>query len=257
MGNATMRIFTGMAGLIVAAAAVTSAQAGGFCQPAGYKDSSGFCVPYSIWAGLYVGANVGGAFDTLSVNDINAYALGAAPGTRTDVKTDAFFGGVSAGYNIQQSNFVFGVEADIGGMSLSDTKLLTGTASGTVVGIDSGLYGDVTGRLGYNFGHVLIYGKGGFAFYQADDRFSTGTGSFSRATTAETFTGWTAGGGIEYKINTAWSFKLEYQYFDFGSENFTVFNAVGTPFHFKDDLTVNTVKVGANYWLSPGYAPLK
>ena len=59
--------------------------------------------------------------------------------------------------------------------------------------------------------------------------------------------GWTLGAGLEYKINRNWSAKAEYQYFNFGNLNYTVFNAGLVPFPFRQTLNVSTVKVGLNY----------
>ncbi len=254
-----MKMLSGIVGLTLTSVAALSSATAGDYQSGGYKDGPAYTryVPYTSWTGFYVGANIGGVWDDLKVTDIDGYAAAAVPGTKTGLTTDGVFGGGSMGYNIQRGPVVFGIEGDIGGMSLSDKKLLNGTLSGTSVGIDSGLYGDVTGRLGYVFDRSLVYAKGGFAFYDGENKFSTVTGSYSGNTTTNTFTGWTFGGGVEYKLNTAWSLKLEYQYFDFGRENFTVFNAAGAPFRFKDDLTVNSVKVGVNYFIYPTYLPLK
>jgi len=56
------------------------------------------------------------------------------------------------------------------------------------------------------------------------------------------------GAGIEYGFTPNWSAKVEYLHFNFGNTlDYTVFNAVGTPFRFNQNLTVETAKVGVNY----------
>ncbi|MGA7323538.1 MAG: outer membrane beta-barrel protein, partial [Rhodomicrobium sp.] len=63
------------------------------------------------------------------------------------------------------------------------------------------------------------------------------------------------GGGIEYKINPAWSLKGEYQYVDFGTAKLTdAANAVTTN---SLDTNFHTVRVGVNYHFGGGYEPLK
>ena len=61
-----------------------------------------------------------------------------------------------------------------------------------------GLYGDLTGRLGYAFGPALVYAKGGFAFFDGEAKVTI-AGDTSTAT--NTFTGWTLGGGLEYALS--------------------------------------------------------
>lgn len=117
--------------------------------------------------------------------------------------------------------------------------------------IKSGFYGDVTGRLGYSFDRWLVYGKGGYAFYNGkiwvNDTAATAWNS------ANSLNGWTAGGGIEYQVSPAWSVKVEYQYFDFGTQRLTV----DSTDRYDNALTVNTVKAGINYHLGAAYVPLK
>jgi outer membrane immunogenic protein len=104
-------------------------------------------------------------------------------------------------------------------------------------------------------GPTLLYGKGGFAFLDANRTFSTklvGVG----ATNINTFTGWTLGGGIEHVINPAWSLKAEYLHFDFGDQDFSL-NGLANPSRFRETLEIDTVKVGVNYHFGTGYVPLK
>ncbi len=58
-------------------------------------------------------------------------------------------------------------------MDLNKNKLLTGSTANTHVGLDSGFSGDVAGRLGYAWDNFLVYGKGGFAFYDGNRTFTT------------------------------------------------------------------------------------
>ncbi len=145
------------------------------------------------------------------------------------------------------------------------------------------LYGDITGRIGYAADQVLFYGKGGVAFVDTDIKanyigqncsmaHSCGR-NYNPPVKPSTFDfeqsdmlwGWTVGGGIEYALSPAWSVKIEYLHFDFGSTSFRhdgTYNIVGTPWHstLKGDVnmspTVDSVKLGVNYRLDMA-SPLK
>jgi outer membrane immunogenic protein len=204
--------------------------------------------PLVSWAGFYIGVNAGGAWAHSDITDINPYAALALPGTVTSINTSGFLAGGQAGYNWQASNFLFGLEADGGFMDIGGNKLLTGTVSGTRVGLRSGAYGDFTGRLGVTFNRALFYVKGGYAIIEDASSFSTVTGSFSRITRHSTDSGYTIGAGMEYKFTPNWSAKVEYLHFDFGNTlNYTVFNAAGFPSQFNQNLRIDTVKAGVNY----------
>jgi len=205
------------------------------------------CAAYS-WSGFYLGGSVGAAWGDLSVKDLNE-----VPGTFKNRPTDVFGGG-QVGWNLQRGNLVFGPEVDLGVMGLSHTAIQPGTGNFINSGIESGFYGDVTGRLGYAFGPALLYGKGGFAFTEGPIS-NTDVGEFTAKVTG--LTGWTAGGGIEYKLSRAWSLKAEYLHFDFGSERIV---APTDGDRYDNKLTIETVKVGVNFHFGEGgtyYAPLK
>jgi outer membrane immunogenic protein len=212
--------------------------------------------PAITWTGFYGGLNFGAVWARSDVTDVNAYAAAATPGTVTSISTGArFLIGGQIGYNWQISNVVFGIEGDGGWMDIGSNPLLTGTGSGTRVGLNTGgsAYGDITGRLGVTFDRALLYVKGGYAVIDKPSTFSTVSGSFSGLTMPRTDSGYTIGGGVEYKFTPNWSVKLEYLHFDFGHTlNYTVFNAGGTPFLFNQNLRLDTIKVGANFtWGGP------
>jgi outer membrane immunogenic protein len=199
------------------------------------------------WSGVNVGGFVGGAWNKSKITDVDGYAGGAPAGTTTTDKSQGAFGGASLGYNFQTGRLVYGLEADIGYLGPKHSTDLTGSTSGTTVGLRSGVYGDITGRLGVAVGPALLYGKGGIAFLGGGDNFNTQSGSFSSTSNTNIYTGWTAGAGIEYAWSKNWSTKIEYQHFDFGKRDFTVFNAASVPFTFNQAVTSDTVKVGLNY----------
>ena len=135
-------------------------------------------------------------------------------------------GGGQIGYNWQANNvfsgFVFGVEADFGGTGFSfnhhpfNNVLFNDD-------MNSGFYADFTGRLGYAAGPALFYIKGGWALFDggraleiARRRFSWPVGC---SISSNGISGWTFGGGVEYKFAPNWSAKVEYRHFDFGNFN--------------------------------------
>ena len=95
---------------------------------------------------------------------------------------------------------------------------------------------------------VAIGQAGSFSFFCASDiHCFTGAG-------AQTRSGWTAGGGAEYRLDAHWSAKLEYQFVDLGTQLLTVtaigLNAPGTALSsltaaFRDQM--NVVRGGLNY----------
>jgi opacity protein-like surface antigen len=195
------------------------------------------------------------------------------------------FGGGQFGYNFQGgngglggnflgSNFVFGVEVDLGAVALNqhNNRFVSTPVGGTFVGMaldghdDGGFYGDVTGRLGYAWGSALIYAKGGFAFLDVGNRlretvfFSDGTARFfdGHNNNDNFVTGWTVGGGLEWKVGPSWSIKAEYLHFDFSNDNNDNCCNDGffNNFHDNAHLTADTVKLGFNYFWNAPAAPL-
>jgi outer membrane immunogenic protein len=195
-----------------------------------------------------VGGHAGAAWADLQVRDIDE-----VPGTFKHTPTD-FFGGGQFGFNLQRSIFVFGAEVDLGATALNGTAIQPGTGGIIRSRLDGGFYGDVTGRLGFALGPTLLYAKGGYAFSDQGSVTITDVGEFTRKDSG--LTGWTIGGGVEYKLSPTWSVKAEYLHFDFGSEQIV---APTDGDRYENKLSVDTVKVGVNFHFGGGdrYVPLK
>jgi outer membrane immunogenic protein len=222
----------------------------------GYKDGPDY-LPGPLWQGFYVGASAGGAWTTINAAD-NAVLLGT-PGSVIAIRgldSARLFGGGQFGYNVQSGNFVYGAEADLGGLDnganaafqdpSKPARILTVKSSG-------GFYGAITGRGGFVLGNALIYAKGGFALFTGDVRVADAYDGIYQ--NSGTFTGWTVGAGVEYKFSPNLSLKAEYQYFDFSNNNFSCCLAYASGF-LADSITANTVKVGFNYAIHSVNYPL-
>ena len=93
--------------------------------------------------------------------------------------------------------------------------------------------GSVRGRVGVAFDRFLAYGTGGIAF--------TGLEVVAPAvTTSETRAGWTLGAGLEYAFTDNVTFRGEYRYSDFGSDNYA---GVAAPI----GVTNHALRFGLNY----------
>jgi outer membrane immunogenic protein len=232
---------------ILAAAAVAAlagaANAADMDSPAGGLKDTPYVVAPS-WTGFYVGANLGGGFaDLRSTVDVAGTNVSSLSNNASGVA-----GGGQLGYNYQMGSFVFGAEFDFGGLGLQNTALFPFTDAGTT--INNGFYLDVTGRLGYAAGPALFYAKGGYAWFDGPVGLTAPVPDGN--ITHSGLNGLTIGGGIEYKINPTWSVKGEYQLFAFQRLDFT-----DTDVTIHNYLTVNTVKVGVNYFVGNVYTPLK
>jgi opacity protein-like surface antigen len=246
----------------LAAAAVALISAAGAANAAdlysgGLKDTA--FVPPPLWTGLYLGAHVGGAWADLKTTDrYGAWAPYDHAGYGWSDSASGVIGGGQIGYNWQANNvfngFVFGVEADFGGTGFSVNHRLFNDDR-LHDGLDSGFYADLTGRLGYAAGPALFYIKGGWAYFESGGKLrDTGFVDGNVHSAVENgLSGWVFGGGIEYKFTPSWSVKVEYQHFDFGNFNDSLY----TGYRFDRSLTADAVKVGVNYFVGNVYQPLK
>ena len=119
------------------------------------------------------------------------------------------------GYNFQSGNFVFGLEGSFSAANFDGrftSPYLPGVGAWTP---NMNWLGTVTGRVGYSFGKILPYVKGGFASAETGSPLQgSPTGAFSQGTTS---TGWTGGVGLEYQVSPKLSLGLEYLYTDLSS----------------------------------------
>lgn len=191
--------------------------------------------PIYNWTGLYIGAQVGGAFQGSSgftTNDPTMF------GQRDD---SSFIGGGVLGANYQFSpNWVLGIEGEFNGLSNNRYTFDNGVDAARV---KNDWLASVTGRLGYTWGPGMIYAKGGVAF-----RDNGGIAATTPVLVSRDTTGYTVGAGLEYMFAPAWSAKIEYQYYNFDHTNLAF--ASGSTVNYRDDL--HTVKAGINYHFNWG-----
>ena len=229
------------------------------------------------WVGAYAGVNLGYSFGASQSRTSTVFAspgyfastsVPAIAAVGNDhLSPDGFVGGGQVGYNFAFGpNFVAGLEADFEANSISDKEAATGTypccaPSSFTVGskIDSSWLFTLRPVLGYAWDSWMIYGTGGLALHDQKASFvftdnfanALSTGGFS--TTKGT---WTAGGGIQGKIDTNWSWRVEYLYIDYGHMGGTSTNLVaGSPavafpqnsFTQFASFTGNVVRFAVNY----------
>jgi outer membrane immunogenic protein len=199
------------------------------------------------WTGFYLGIDVGAAWATDTVSP-TVDDGGTIYPRSNKISTSGPLGGATLGFNYQLSSFLFGVEGDIGALALANSAADPGFA-GEFDSINNGLYGDATGRLGFVWGPALLYGKGGWAFF--DGQGSTTLATATATTQTGMFTGWTYGGGIEYRLDGPWSAKIEYLHFAFGTKDASLTDLVGV-IPYANALSVDTVKFGLNYKFGMG-----
>jgi outer membrane immunogenic protein len=232
-----------IAGLGVLALLIAAPLSGALAADMAVKAAPLAPAPIS-WTGFYLGLDAGGAW----ARDVVTPTVpdgGVFPRNNTLTPT-GFLGGGTVGYNFQAGNIVFGVEGDLGYMNLNVRKpdLLGGTEANNLVG--SNLYADATGRIGFVASNAyLFYAKGGYAVYEGKANTTTGLAGFT-VVNSGSFHGWTVGGGLEYKMTANWSSKIEYLYYDFGTETANLVSGAGT-FPYANVLKVNSVKIGLNY----------
>lgn len=239
-----------------------------------FKEAAPVYVP--TWSGFYVGAAFG--FGVGSVDRNNRVRELDTDGT-TIIYDGILFGGGDTregaiysghiGYNWQRTNWVFGVEAAINGVGTNNNH---SRCVGLNVGefncdSDNNWYATFVGRIGYAQGPVMIYGLGGVAWADNNNRFREdgyvrywpdGVWHDDNGNDA----GWVAGIGLEYALNPHCLLRVEYSHVDFsnGNNSFDAVDNDGYTWHFDNgaDLSFDVIKIGASYKFGDRYVePLK
>jgi len=243
--------------------------------------------PIPIWSGLYIGGTLGlGAGDTSDRVRINAEddaaiaeVIGTADSTfapttfdninaiesflSTDYDMQGAVYGAFLGYNWQNGNAVFGIEAGLNGTNIDGS---TDCAIIADCSRELDYYGRVIGRLGYARNNLLFYGFGGVAWGDVSTDISVlGTSvddswvvdedaDFSSSFNQEnTHVGWTAGIGLEVAFTDRFFAGIEYAHVDLGEESYRALSYnlddVSIDVRNKVDVEFDVIKLRASYKL--------
>jgi outer membrane immunogenic protein len=202
--------------------------------------------PDRPWTGFYAGLHAGYAWGDADVRDTNG---GVLPGPFSYDPRGAFGGG-TIGYNWRIQGIVVGVEADLGYMDLNGEGRIPSSTPPNFqrITLDGGFYADATLRLGVLLTpSTLVYGKGGFAYFNGEARQKTTKPGYE-TTGTDAFNGFVIGGGVEHFITSSLSIRAEYLHFDFGSEGGYQTSITDPPIGFKylnkTDVTADAIKFG-------------
>jgi outer membrane immunogenic protein len=175
------------------------------------------------WAGWYIGANVGGAWQQAQSD----YGFSFSKTT--------FIGGGQIGYNWQHGNFVFGLESDISGLA-GKNKFYDGFSS-SIQWLST-----TRARFGLAVGDTMVYTTAGLAVGGVKHeipRDSQGTYSSTK-----TSVGWAVGGGVEHMLNRNWTIGLEGLFVDLGRSNLDT--KIGR-FKFSNQAVIGRVKLNYKF----------
>jgi outer membrane immunogenic protein len=174
------------------------------------------------WTGFYIGGNLGGAWGQGSFSDPFGNNFGASNSIK-------FIGGGQVGANYEFSNgALVGVEADFDWLPNNGNTTTTtlaagpGTPATASVTVNNQWVTTVTGRLGYAWDRLLVYGKGGGAWVGSSNPTVAVNGVATTVSTTNSNWGWTAGAGVEYAFWGNFSARLEYDYIGLQNQSFTI-----------------------------------
>ena len=194
------------------------------------------------WAGAYVGVAGGGAWGAATPRN---NATGADQTPRFDMSGGIV--GITSGFNIQSGNGLFGFEGDISAVGKKGSAFEFPPNAAFSNEVREQWLSTFRGRVGYARDNWLLYATAGGAVANVTNNIVAPAGTISEQ---QWHWGWTAGGGLEVKLNQDWSAKVEYLYV--GLQDKSYFNPAPSPvfpgnqrLHLDD----HVVRVGVNYKL--------
>src|SRR5258708_6717776 len=197
------------------------------------------------WTGFYVGGHFGrdSGHANMKVDPLPSAAQFVNLSTQSlHTNPAGKIGGLQGGYNLQRGPVVYGIESDYSFSDMKGTKVISpivqnngtpfpgtsviGTANSTVSHQDTDWIGTLRLRLGATpVPRLLVYGTGGLAYghvtyFATTDFTPVGTERYP-AFADKTRGGWCAGAGTELGIQSHFTARFEYLFYDLGSEILT------------------------------------
>ncbi len=216
--------------------------------PAPVYTKAPMMAPFS-WTGFYIGGDGGYGFGTSSGTVTGGVPAGTAAYSFNP--TGPIAGGFIGG-NYQIGQLVLGAEADWQWANLTGSGSAAGTgglpasvtASTTVKD-----YGSARGRIGYAVDHWLIFGTAGWAWGAWSTAYGPTGGAVVATSSANSNTGWTAGGGLEYAFTSYLLGRVEYRYTNLGTVAFTSPTVSDT----GNKVVISDVRAGLAFKFGGGY----
>ena len=217
--------------------------------------------PLYNWSGFYIGGNLGAGWNsTGSITD----TAGSTFGTTTNT---SFLGGGQVGVNYEfWGGVVVGAEAMFDWLpntknTINASNKCSRVTNTAAANINNRWLTTATGKLGYAWDRVLLYGKGGGAWVGVSNPSLTvnngANGAASFATNSSNNFGWTAGLGVEWAFAVNWSARAEWDYVRLQNQSYTVASTAPVPFA-NDVISVNNRSInmftaGLNYKFGGGW----
>ncbi len=211
--------------------------------------------PIYDWSGFYAGVNLGwGSADSDWTNTASTPATtfyDAVPGDWFSNRSAGAIGGGQFGYNFQNGPLVYGVEAmfDAAALKVTSPSLFGAGDDKFETKIDA-LFA-FTGRVGYAWQNVLLYGKAGLAIGHVSLSVSDTVGPFTGSGSDDRWVvGPTVGAGLEYGFTPRLSLAVEYDYTHLNSASYELGGGVGSYLWDVAPHNVHVVTARLNYRFS-------
>jgi outer membrane immunogenic protein len=194
-----------------------------------------YSAPSETWGGSYSARFGSGVWGRVGTQDSTT-----GIGSGFDLGTHA---GAASGLNIQSGKWVLGYEADTsvtrngGPVELAPNAAWSGDAKERWLST-------YRGRIGVAQDNWLFYATAGGALANVQQNAVSPAGS---PADARWYWGWAAGAGVEWKVNTDWSAKMEYLYV--GLQDKSYFNPSPAPTDQRVRPDDHVVRFGVNYKL--------
>jgi outer membrane immunogenic protein len=239
--------------------------------------------PYS-WTGCYIGGHIGQGRTNTRISEpddtaVNGVQYFAPTGTAIGVRDTGTVGGIQGGCDYQfAQNWLAGVGGDFSWANIDGQTVdpfFAGKNGGPVfLNSKTDRLATVTGRVGFVWDRVLVFGKGGAAWARSThsiegltfwgnpvsgDCLSGGVSVPCNPAGTDKRSGWTLGAGVEWAFAARWSVGVAYDHYDFGTRTISLTDPngapglAGMPVTGPVDVkqTIDTVRLSFNYRLLP------
>lgn len=214
------------------------------------------------WSGLYLGLHAGGGWGDTDLNFPVTNFYTTAPNQGLAPNLDGWIYGGHIGYNFQIGSFVFGPEVSYSGTTLQDAQIGGVSASFPDDSFKTSINDllTVTGRLGFAVSRDwLLYARGGWARSEATVTAYSGPPVPNVDASWKThLDGWTAGGGVEFKVGQYGVLGLEYNYVKLNSETVSSKSSLLSPIPLTiSDTDFHTIQARFSILLNRDERPLE